>query len=371
MSDSVGDLSFPLSAPAVSPAAERDVAQVAAPHLVALGSFAATVLQADLGDAGRALSAGRGPILRAVDGVRHGDGPVRRVWYSDPRLGGWDPTDLPGLFVFDSGKTATLPRAAADWYRVVSTVTLSWVPQRVELDRRTNEREPFFAAVNRCLSSAFARQRHPAWVVASDAAAPAGLLAAPVPSALTPTTLSSFDGSLTPFPLDYGRPVRVETSAAPGAYDVSEPLVVRGVLDDGNAHEDTLYLTATDGDEEVVGVWSFRTVTEVVVPAQLLLGGAFTFGFYASPYARFGSLVQREAGFTELQRASSQVVSISVEKPNARPDLYRALEFSLTATDEHAFDPLKTSQAYDPDAAPGLDAGVYQGQQTPFNSMLL
>jgi hypothetical protein len=370
MSDAIGRLTFPLAPPAVYPAAERDVAQVVAPHLHALGSFAATVLQAELGDAWRALAVGRGAVPKAVDGLRAGDSIVRRVWHSDPRLGGFEPGDLPGLFVFDTNKTDH-PRVAADWYRGVSNVVLSWVPHRVDLDRRLHEREPFFGAVDKVLSQAFARQRHPAWVVAADAAAPAGLLSAPLASALTPTTITSFNGSLIPFPLDYGRPVTVATSAAVGAYDVSEPVVVRGLLDDGNSFTDSLYLMDPDGGETVVGVWSFRTVTQLDVPAQLLATGAFTFGFYASPYARFGSLIQNVAGFTELQRATSQVLDLRVEKPNARPDVYRALEFSLTATDEHAFDPLRTAQAYDPDAAPGLDAGVHQGEQHPFNSLLL
>lgn len=368
MSDTLGALSLPVVAPVVSPPEERDVAGAADPALVTLGSFAATVLQADCATAWEVLHPGRPDQPQAVDGERHGTGPVRRVWYTDPKLGHFSPEELPGLFVYRTER-AQYPRAAADWYRRNRAIGLVWMPPRSEADTQRYEHEPFFNAVDVALSRAFVHRRHPSWVVVADQADEDALLPATVTSA-SPST-PTLTGNLAGTTLRTGRPVQVTTSAAAGAYNVTAPIVVTGILDSGVSHTDHLFLTETDGGETIVGTWSFRRITSIAVPAQLLTTGTFAIGYYASPDARFGSLVQRAAGFTAMQARVSEVKNLLVERPNDRPLPYRGLEFLVDVVEEHGIDAAEHAQFYDPDVAPGIDATIHQGNLNPFNSFVL
>lgn len=373
MSDSVGALPLPAPAPTVWPPLDRSLAP-GDPALLHLASFAATVLQADVGAAWAVLDPGRPDQPLAVDGVRLGTGPVRRCWFSDPREGYFAPEDLPGLFVYRSGANATeFERWSADNYHRNSRIAIAWIPPQAEEDAKRRLRDPFFNAASAALHRAFVFRRHAAWIRDEDLADENGLVTAAQATSAAPVTLSgaSLDGALAGSALTPGRPVQILTSAAAGAYNVTDPIVITGTLDNGVAHTDRLFLTDTNGGETVVGTWSFGRVTSVAIPAQLLTTGALMLGFYASPDVKFGSLVQRPAGLVRLALRSISVAAIPVKRGADTPTNYRGLELLLDVVESLGIDPLEHAEAYDPEVAAGLSATFAQGNFNPFNSFEL
>ncbi len=370
MSDAIGTLSLPVAAPVVHPPHERTLAP-GDPALVQIGSFAATALQADCGAAWEALDPGRPDQPLAVDGARLGTGVVRRVWYQDPRLGYFEPAELPGLFVFRAPK-ADYKRFAADQYRRAWPIQIAWLPPRAEADPQRRERDTFANAVAASLDRNIRFGRHRAWVLDSDLAAPTGLLADPVATSTGVTTITSFDGTLAGAALKPGRPVRVATSVATGAYNTTDPILVTGKLDGGVAHTDKLYLSAANGGENLVGTWSFTEITRLILPAQLLATGQFTVGFYNSPDVKLGSLVQRAAGLVKLELRGVGTAPLRVLQPNAEPVVHVAVEATVDAIEEIVIDLADHAEALpDPVTAAGLDASFLQGNNDPFNAFSL
>jgi hypothetical protein len=373
MSDSVGALPLPAPAPTVWPPLDRSLSP-GDPALLHLASFAATVLQVDVGAAWTVLDPGRPDQPLAIDGARLGTGPVRRCWFSDPREGYFAPEDLPGLFVYRSGVNATeFERWSADNYHRNSRIAIAWIPPQAEEDAKRRERDPFFNAVSSALHRAFVFRRHAAWVRDEDLADEDGLVSAAQATSASPVTLSGaqLDGPLAGAALTPGRPVQLTTSAAAGAYNVTDAIVITGTLDNGVAHTDRLFLTDTNGGETIVGTWSFATVTSVAIPAQFLTTGAITLGYYASPEAKFGSLVQRPAGLVKLALRSIAVAAIPVKRGTDTPLNHRCLELLLDVVESLGIDPLEHAEAYDPTEAAGLTATFAQGNFNPFNSFEL
>jgi len=370
MSDAVGILSLPVAAPLVSPLDERTLAP-GDPALVQIGSFLATVLQADCGAAWEALDTGRPNQPGAIDGVRAGQNVVRRVYFSDPRLGYFEPAELPALFVWRAPR-ADHRRFRADTYRRFWSVMVAWVPPPTEADPQRRERDTFGAAVLSSLHRAITFGRHRAWVRDEDLADETGLLADPVATATSETTIATFDGGLASFPLTPGRPVQISTSAAVGAYNTTDPILVTGKLDGGTSHTDKLYATSANGGETIIGTWSFTEPTALVIPAQALTTGAFTIGFYDSPDVKLGSLVQRAAGLSLFRLAAMSNVPLRVQMPNAEPAMFAAIEMTLETAEEIAIDLAEHGETLaDPADAPGLDASFAQGHFDPFNSFSL
>ena len=335
MSDAIGILSLPVTAPVIAPPHERTLAP-GDPALVQIGSFLATVLQADCGAAWEALDPGRRDEPGAVDGTRTGTNVVRRVLFSDPRLGYFEPQDLPALFVWRAPK-GDHRRFKADSYRRYWSVMVAWLPPPTEADPQRRERDTFAAAIVSSLHRAIVFGRHKAWIRDTDLAAPTGLLADPVATTTSEQTITTFDGTLT-LPLAPGRPLQISTASATNAYNTTDPILVTGGLDGGGTHTDKIYLTDPNGGETVVGTWSFTEPTEVVIPAQLATTGALTFGFYDSFDVRLGSLVQRAAGLTQFRLTSIATAPIRVAQPNADPQMFVAAECTIETAEEIEID---------------------------------
>jgi hypothetical protein len=370
LSDVVGALSLPVAVPDVWPPTDRTLAP-GDPALVQLGSFVATVLQADCGTAWEALDPGRPAQPRAIDGVRLGEGVVRRVWFQDPRLGYFAPEDLPGLFVYRTAK-ADHARFKADEYRRRWPIAIAWLPPRTEADAQRRQRDTFINAVTASLHRNLVFARHRAWVLDSDLAAPTGLLAAALTSSTSLTTITSFDGTLATFPLKPGRPLQISTSVAVGAYNTTDPIIVTGWLDSGATHTDKLYLTSANGGETVVGTWSFATPVSVTIPAQLLTTGSFTIGFYDSPDVKLGSLVQRVCGFLRMEMKGVSTQPIRVAQAVGEPVVHVACEVTVDVTEEVDFDLAEHAEELpDPLVAAGLEAEFAQGNNDPFNAFSL
>lgn len=68
----------------------------------------------------------------------------------------------------------------------------------------------------------------------------------------------------------------VTTSAQPGAYNITDPIVFFG-LRDGTEHGAPVWLTAVNGNETVQTAEWLESVTSLYVPAQTLATGQFAF----------------------------------------------------------------------------------------------
>ena len=333
MSDSVGTLSLPVAAPTVYPPADRTRAP-GDPALVQLGTFAATVLQADCGAAWTALDRGRRDQPGAVDGTRAGSNVVRSVHYSDPRLGYFEPDVLPGVFVWRS-KIGKWSWAAANCQRRTGQITVAWLPPRAEADPQRRERDPFTNAVYASLFQAFSKLRHPAWVTDADRADLDGLLVA-FATSTSVQTISSFTGALAGQTMVAARPISITTTAAPGAYNTTDPIVVTGLLKGGASFVERVYLTDPDGGETITTIFPFSSPTSVRFPAMVSTAGTIAIGYSDSPDVRKGSLIQPAAGCAELHPSEGVYSEIRVRQPNADPMPFMAMEFPLYVEEDLA-----------------------------------
>lgn len=375
MSDVLGVLELPVPADLIVWPPDERTRAGGDPALVAVGSFVATVLQADVGAAWEKLSPGKPLIFGGIEAGRDGAMSARRVFFNDPRLGYFLPDDLPALFVYRTGQ-ATFFRYTADQYRRKWAIGIAWMGPPTTEDQQRRERDTFYNAASAALHRALVFARHRAWVIAADRAVDNGLVEAPAATSLSPITLTSFNGALaTTAPLKPGRPVQLKTSVALGAYNTTDPIEVTGKLDSGATFTDRLHLTNPDGGETVVGLWSFRDPAGLVIPAQLSTTGAITLGFYASPDVKEGSLVQRVGGFVEFKLRNAEVKMLRIEQSVGDPILMRAVECIVDVTEEIGIDLAEHGDAYDPTTAVGLDAYFAQGNfntfENPFNSFSL
>jgi hypothetical protein len=368
MSDTLGNLTLPMAVPTLAPLNERTRAPGDS-ALVQVGSFLATVLQSDCGAAWVALDGIKQDLPGTIDGTRTGANVVRSVWYTDPRLGYFEPDMLPGLFVFRGQKGAYL-RFTADQYRRTWPISITWLPPPTEADAQRRERDTFANAIAASMQRALVFGRHRAWVRDEDLADDNGLLADAIATPTVDTTITNFDGALAGTTLKPGRPVQIITSAATGAYNTTDPILVTGTVD-GVTMVERMYLTTPNGGETVVGLWSFSHVASVFVPEQLLSTGSLTLGFYRSSDARLGSLVQRAAGFIRLEVKGVSTAAIPVKRANADPVSCVAVEITCDATEGIGIDLAEHADLYDPNIASGLDASFVQGNNDPFNSFSL
>ncbi len=345
MSDSLGALHLPAPAPTVYPVDERTPAP-GDPALELVGSFVATALQAELGAAWAALSSEKPDIVDAVDGSRDGTGPVRRVIFSDPRDGYFEPADLPALFVWRSAYQAYV-RAAADAYRRRTTITIAWMPPRADEDPQRRERDPFVNAVSAALHKVLLERRHPAWVAAEDEADPDGLKTS-FATSTSAVTISSFNGALAGSTMVGARPITITKSAAAGAYNVTDPVEVTGLLEDGASFTERVTFTDDSSEETVSTLFLFGSPTTVELPEQQTTGGTLTIGYGASPDARKGSLVQRLGCFCEWRPGRGALVTFQLKRPDGEPVPFRMFEAPLDVAEDLALDAdLRSFSPYD------------------------
>ena len=336
MSDALGLLTLPVAAPIVYPPTER-TRTPGDPALEVIGSFAATALQADCGAAWTALAPGKPSIASGVTADRDGASAARRVFFSDPRLGYFNDADLPALFVY---RSAYLPytRAAQDAHRRRSQIGIVWMLPRADVDPQRRERDPFIAAIAACLEKAIVERRHPAWVVDSDLA-DADALKTSFATSTSAQTIATFNGARAGEMMVPPRAITVTTAAAVGAYNTTDPIVVSGVVESGEAFHWSISLTDPDGGETVGTIFDFATPTSVALPAMLTTSGAIEIGYAASSDARKGTLVQRAGCFVEWRPHQAVFAPIPVRRQGTDPVPFLALEMRLDVGEDHWFDP--------------------------------
>ncbi|MGN6103712.1 MAG: hypothetical protein ACTHU0_01280 [Kofleriaceae bacterium] len=300
MADAFGKLALP--APPVSydladatkhPALYAPDDPVGDPGMAVLSAFLAAVLNADLATALGSVApfpSARFPI---------GPGAVRARFHHKPEAQ-FEEDWIPALFVTRS-RLLTLEDMTSDLLRMESIVTVQWVFTMRDNHGRHTLRSPIVNACGKSLARAIRLGRHPAWTVTSDAADPDAIRMSASTSTSTQTlTSASFNGVIGAGEVNAPRAVTVTTTAAVGAYTTASPIAVTGLLASGQSHTEYFYLTEANGGETVKGIWKFKQVTEIVIPAQALTTGTFTFGFADSPELALGSLVRRHAGFESM-----------------------------------------------------------------------
>jgi hypothetical protein len=292
------------------------------PALAVLGAFLTAVLTADLAGAWEPLAPGR-PV-------------VRRVFPYSVYKRRFLKEDMPSLFLFRSG-AGKAEAYTADAYRRTQTVLVQWVYPPA-INEHQIDRDPFVNAVGAAMERALYRGRHPAWVVASDRAAPEGLVL-PMATSTQPITLAggAFTGPLASQRMQASRSVTITTAPAPGAYTVGVPIPILGFDAYGRPVHDSVTLTAKDGGETVPTLWRFSTVARLVLPRMASTAGILSAGYADSPEVALGSLVERHAGIFRLEVAKPAEVKpllIPIKNPETRaadpPMPFEMVELALS-----------------------------------------
>jgi hypothetical protein len=323
MPDRFGLLTLPVSAePKGSPGD---------PALDVLGAFLSAVLAADVGAAWEPLAPGR-PVVRRV----HHYSVFKRRFMKE---------DMPSLFLFRSG-TGKCEPYTADAYLRTQTVLVQWVYPPA-INEHQVERDPFVNAVGAAMERAIYRDRHSAWVVPSDRAAPDGLML-PVATSTQPTTVtgSALTGPLAERRVEVARSVTITTAPAPGAYAVGVPIPVVGRDERGRPLRDTVTLSAKDGGETVPTLWRFSAVSGLALPAMAGTAGTLSAGYADSPEVALGSLLNRHAGIFRLWVAKPAEVKpllVAIKNPETRandaPMAFEMVELALTVEELLEEDP--------------------------------
>lgn len=303
MADRLGRLFLPAPPPRLTPAGQKTLS-AGDPSFVELGSFLAAVLHAQVGPAFAVHVAGFQEMKDGVAPGRDGTTAVRRVHHFDLRGGLYNLADAPLLAVFrDKRQGAGVERFAADWWRRTTNVYVQWVPLPATRTTRSAEIFGFGNAVSAAIIAALQHGRHRAWVHDDDAAILDGILRARATST-SDATVTSFDGTAAGTALDVARPLVAITSAAPGAYNVDEPIVVTGLDGAGRTIQVDIPLTKVNGGERAQSVWRLVRPLSAFIPAQLTTTGTIRIGYAASPLAREGSPILEHTGFEEILVAS-------------------------------------------------------------------
>lgn len=343
MSDALGLLPLPVEAPIVYPPDERTRAP-GDPALELVGSFAATVLQANVGAAWERLSPGKPDLLSSVDASRAGTTAARRVLFDDPRRGYFNEADLPALFVY-RGATTPGQWFTLDCQRRRGQILLTLVLPPTTVDQQLRERATMANAFSAALHDAFQRRRHPSWVVDGDLADEDALLTTTATST-SPVTLTSFNGAQAGVTMVAARPITITTAIASGAYNITDPIVVTGPLGNGETFAESIYLTNTNGGETIPTIFPFGSPTSIALPAMLLTTGSYTIGYDASPDTIRGTLLQRAAKFAEMRVARGGALTIKAERVTGETATFEAYEIALEIAEDGYRDPALV--AHDP-----------------------
>lgn len=79
--------------------------------------------------------------------------------------------------------------------------------------------------------------------------------------------------------MDPPRNIVITTAAASAAYNTTDPIVITGTDVFGNVLTESRTPLNANGNEDLVGLKCFRTITSIAFPAQLTTGGSFKVGF--------------------------------------------------------------------------------------------
>lgn len=334
MADTFGLLELPAPVAADDPGLGGTPVPAGDPCLAPLLAFSQAVLNAEVNAAWiqRAPSPGNAETV------------ARYTFALNPTETLFDERRVPALYLFRAGG-GTFDQEAEELFFDRERLTLQWIfPPAQTLDVQ-RKRATIVNALSKALAMAINAGRHPAYVVAADLADTDAIKT----SIATSTILATYSGAALNGVVGAGvvhapRPVSITSSAAAGAYNITDPIVVTGLLAGDVEHEESIYLTAANGAQTVTGIWNFKSVSSIAVPAQSLTTGAFLFGYAASPEVEYGSLIKRQAGLTELKIASGGtpkplVIDILDDGGNVeRRETYSMVEFQIDIVEQFVED---------------------------------
>lgn len=353
MADRIGRLTLPVVPPRLTPAGQKTPA-AGDPSLVVLGSFLASVIQADVGEAFAPLIAGFPDLTNGTEPGRDGKTAVRKVHHNDLRRALYTIADAPILAVYRGGRQgAGVERLSARQWRRTTNLIVQWMPVPMPLDIRSAEVSTFGNAVSAAIQGALQMGRHRAWVHDSDNPIPEGILRARA-TATSDTTLTDLDGTEAARTLDVARPVTASTKVAVGAYNTADSIVVTGLDGAGNTIDVEIDLTKVNGGETAQSVWRLARPTSVFIPEQLTTMGAIRIGYAASPMAREGSPLLEHTGFQEvLMLSPGEWVQLPAPGVALSESFLSAYEMVLVVREDICFDPARHA---DP-----MPAGIAEG----------
>ena len=344
--DRLGPLYFPVAPPVLGTDPSTRTPAAGDPLLAILGSFIATAVQADCGDAWEVYEKGFPDLPRTIPGppgataAATGRKVVRIVDFVDPRKGKeFDANDFPGLFLYRIGRQTTYEHFTADLDRRMCPVAIDWVAMK---DPREvlGEHDTFANAIGASITRAFREGRHPAWVVPTDRAQPQALFTGLGTSTVAITYLgSAATGPLAGISLNPPRPIRITAAAATGAYETTKPIVVTSLLKSGRAFTEKVYLPSANGGH-VDTLFEVASLVSVALPPMLSTSGHIDIGYGDSPDARRGSLVQRHARARIRVQRPGELLPLTVQVPDGNPIRgYEAVEVVLQVWEHDVRDP--------------------------------
>ena len=281
MSDTFGALALP-----VAGTGEPRSEAIGDPCLDVLASFFKAVINASAGAAWAVLQP-KTSVLAANKAFTH-----------NPEERALNARDLPALYLYRA--PGEYEDTSIGYHAHTGALVLRWIYPRAPQEEQ-RQRDPFANAVAKVIAAAIRAGRHSSWVVDSDLEdVDAIRLAAPTATLPQVLTTADMNGVIGAGTVHAARPVIVTTSAAPGAYNTSEPIRVTMLLEDGREFVESLYITNPNGGESITGIWNASRTTLIEVPGQALTTGTLTFGYADSPEADLGSLVSRYAGLSKL-----------------------------------------------------------------------
>lgn len=356
MADTWGALTLPAAVPSTDTGDGTTTAAAGDPCLDTLLAFFEAVLVADVGDAwdARAPAAEEQPI-------------VRSVFTHDPTQVEFNEALLPALFLWRPGDGGGVDEYAEDFLRDSAALRLWWVMPYAPDPDMQRQRMPFINAVGKALARACNAGRHPAWVLAADSTADPDAIRLATTNTTGAVTWSGagLNGAVGGGTVNASRCVTVTAAASTGAFNITDPIEVTGLLDGGIEHTEPLYLTNANGGQTITGIWRFASVTSIARPAQLLASGTISVGYAESPEATLGSLVKRAARLSQLSVTSTKPRRFEIiNEAGERIGPFYAAEIAIAIEEIFADD---LDAAVDAGQLVDLTAGTYGAQITVLN----
>jgi hypothetical protein len=342
-----GGLKLPMAVPQVGEAQNR-TRGIGDPALAVVGSFVATVLRAEVGEAAGALWPGM-PELAVDADMGAGSPPVRRIYLFQPgQERPFVKEDLPAIFVFRyGGEKSKFEQFTSDTSRSDVPIMVWWVQARTDPERE-KYLDPFINAVGKAVMGAISFGYHRAWVLDSDRNKPGALVTIPGQTAAQVVSGTGINGALAGYTMAPSRSVYVQTRPVVGAYTPGAVITVNGIDGRGLPWSDTVTLTNPDGGENLLTAFRFQRLTSFSVPPMATNNGIIVCGYGPNPELASGSRFMRAAGISSfLQRHAGEVRSLPF-KTGDPPDtvMLRAFEMSFECLED--FDPDPSLHSADP-----------------------
>lgn len=300
-------------------------------------------------------------------GDTEGLGVVRKAFVRDPERGSFASEKiLPAMFLWR--RQGRQEDATSDYRHETATFSLLWVLPPDDQGSKEALREPFVNAAMKVVGAALRQGRDPAWVDAADDDVKASTRLADDDAIVLPLATSTSSVNLSGAGLtglignDEMTPRRgltITTSAAAGAYNPDDPIVITYLDWLGNETTGSVYLEE-DGGEVANPTFEAAQVVSIALPAQQLTTGQIRVGVVAR--AGRGSSVLKMAqlmsvGMTEWAPHTLSIQALASDGSIADTKRYYGALATISAVEQLVRDPAVRAWPL-PVSPAGLDIDV-------------